>query len=365
MDTQLQRGTEESYIARAIEVFVRLGSVALLVALCFEIVRPFILPLVWGIIIAIGSHSAYCKLRALLGERQKLAAVLFTLLTLIAVLVPIALLTESLVSGARAIVLRMEGRTLAVPPPPVNIQTWPLIGKPIFTFWTLASQDLPAAAGKFKPQIEAGAKAVMASAAGVGRTVFYLILAFAIAGLLLAHTQACARSSLAVAQRLFGSRGQALLSLIEATIQNVFQGILGVAAIQAVMAGLGFVVVGVPAAGLWSLVAFILAVIQIGVWLVTIPIVIYVFVTSGTLTAVLFLIWNALILVIDNFLKPILMKRGAKVPVPVIFVGALGGFISMGIIGLFVGAVVLAVGYELARAWLYKGSPSADNAHAL
>jgi predicted PurR-regulated permease PerM len=365
MDTQIQPASEESYIAKAIELFVRLGLVFLLVVMCFEIIRPFALPVAWGIIIAIGAHPAYRKIRKLVGELDKVAAVVFTLLMLVVIMVPIGLLTESLVSGAHTLVLHLQGDTFVIPAPPQHVQEWPLIGKPIYTFWMLASQDLAAAARKVGPQIKTFAGAVMATAAGVGLGIVYFIAAVIIAGVLLAKTQALTKSSLAVAQRFVGARAQEFLNLVESTVRNVFRGILAVAAIQATMAGIGFLLAGVPAAGLWAFIALMLSVIQIGPALVVIPLIIYVFSTSNGLTATLFLIWNVLVLISDNFLKPLLMGRGAKVPVLVIFLGAIGGFISMGIIGLFVGSIILAVGYELSRAWIYQRSPGVEKPHTV
>ncbi|MCB1766576.1 MAG: AI-2E family transporter, partial [Candidatus Competibacteraceae bacterium] len=136
-------------------------------------------------------------------------------------------------------------------------------------------------------------------------------------------------------------------------VRSVTRGILGVALIQALLAGLGFMVMGVPGAGLWALLCLLLSVVQIGVIFVNLPIVLYVFSTADPIPAVLFLIWSIFVTLIDNILKPIVLGQGVDVPMAVIFVGAIGGFLSSGIIGLFVGAVVLVLGYKLFLAWLY------------
>ncbi len=144
------------------------------------------------------------------------------------------------------------------------------------------------------------------------------------------------------------------VGVAEQTVRSVASGILGVALIQALLAGLGFLVAGVPAAGLLTLICLVFGVIQLGVVIVLIPVVIYLFSTADTVTAVGFLIWAALVAPVDNVLKPILLGRGVDVPMLVIFVGAIGGFLNAGIIGLFIGAVVLALGYKLFLAWLAR-----------
>ena len=171
-------------------------------------------------------------------------------------------------------------------------------------------------------------------------------------GVLLASTQVAAQTARTFGARLAGDQGADFIDVAEATVRSVARGILGVALIQSLLAGLEFLVVGIPGAGLWALIALFFSVIQLGVFPVTIPIVIYVFATADIVTAVIFLIWSLFVGLIDNVLKPILLGRGVKVPMLIIFVGSIGGFISSGIIGLFTGAVVLALGYKLFLAWL-------------
>jgi predicted PurR-regulated permease PerM len=142
--------------------------------------------------------------------------------------------------------------------------------------------------------------------------------------------------------------------LAGATVQSVTRGILGVAVIQSLLAGVGMLVVGVPAAGLWALLVLLLAVIQLPPLLVLAPVIVYVFSTSSTVAAVVFAVWSVFVGMSDTFLKPVLMGRGVDVPMLVIFMGAIGGFMLDGIIGLFVGAVVLALGYTLFTAWLQE-----------
>jgi predicted PurR-regulated permease PerM len=172
-----------------------------------------------------------------------------------------------------------------------------------------------------------------------------------VAGVLLANASGCVTVSRSLANRLFGDRGPEFEELAGSTIRSVTNGILGVAVIQTTCAGLGFVVAGLPGAGLWTLVFLFAAVLQLGGPVVILP-VIYMFAIASTTKAILFLIWCLFVALMDNVLKPLLLGRGVAVPIAVVFLGAIGGFIAVGIIGLFLGAIVLSVGYKLFLAWL-------------
>jgi predicted PurR-regulated permease PerM len=185
--------------------------------------------------------------------------------------------------------------------------------------------------------------------------VLQFALSILVAGALLANAQAAYELTCSLAKRLFGRQGPEFQQLIGATIRSVTTGILGVAFIQSVLAGLGFLVAGLPGAGLWTVMFLIAAVLQVGV-LILIPAVVYVFAVSTMTKAVIFLIWCVIVALVDNVLKPLLLGRGVAVPIVVVFLGAIGGFVALGIIGLFVGAIVLSVGYKLFLAWINEGS---------
>jgi predicted PurR-regulated permease PerM len=186
----------------------------------------------------------------------------------------------------------------------------------------------------------------------VGLNILQLIVAVILSGVFLAYSEEGYRLFRAIGRRLAGQQGVELVDLAEATMRSVARGVLGVALIQSTAAGIGLVLAGVPLAGLWTVIALILCVVQIGPFLIMAPAVVYVFSTSDTLPAVLFLIWSIFTGLLDNFLKPLLLGRGLDVPMIVIFLGAIGGLLMSGIIGLFVGAVVLALGYKVFNAWL-------------
>jgi predicted PurR-regulated permease PerM len=348
--------SDRVFLNRAVEAAIRIGVIAGLIVWCFMIARPFLVPVVWGAIIAVAIFGGYERLRTALGGRRITAAVLITLLMLILLVVPSVLLGSSLVNGARDAVNAFQSGELYIPPPPGSVAGWPLIGEPIARTWTLASQNLEEALRQASPLLKGFGAWLLSAAAGAGLALFQFVLAIIIAGALLANSGAASRATRAVAKRLAGDRGLEFVGVAEQTVRSVASGILGVALIQALLAGLGFLVAGVPAAGLLTLICLIFGVIQLGVVIVLIPVVIYLFSTADTVTAVGFLIWTILVAPVDNILKPILLGRGVDVPMLIIFVGAIGGFLNAGIIGLFIGAVVLALGYKLFLAWVAQDS---------
>jgi predicted PurR-regulated permease PerM len=188
------------------------------------------------------------------------------------------------------------------------------------------------------------------------------VVAIFIAGALLPHGERASQLARRVAFMIAGKRGPEMAELAASSVRSVTRGVLGVAVIQSLLAGLGMLVVGVPAAGLWTLLILILAVMQLPAMLVLIPVILYVFSASSTVTAVLFTVWAVPVGLSDNVLKPLLMGHGSPVPMLVLFMGSLGGFMAGGILGLFVGAVILSLGYTVFMAWVDDASVQESNA---
>jgi len=342
---------DKNYFLRAREVFVRVSLMALLGVTCFVIMKPFVPILAWGVVIATAGYPGYRKLCGWLGGREKLAAVLCTLLLLSVVVIPAVLLAGTLTHGAQAMAGHMEKGDLRIPPPPDKVQTWPVIGKPLYRLWIDASQNLGEILSKVTPMVQQRVPALLSAGAQVGVTLLQFVISILLAGFVLMNSQSNAQFAHQLFRRIFGEKGPEFEALTASTVRSVTNGILGVALIQSVLASLGFLVVGLPGAGLWTLLFFIAAVLQFGV-VVLVPAAIYGFAITSTTSAIIFAVWCAFVGLIDNFLKPVLLGRGSQVPTLVIFVGVIGGFVAMGIIGLFVGAIILAVGYKLFLAWL-------------
>ena len=336
------------------ETSIRLALLFVLVAWCLWILAPFASVVTWALIIAVAADGPYLRLTRWLGGRSRLAAAILVALALALLIVPAVLLTETLVAGAQRFAGGLAEGEQLVPPPPVGVADWPLVGEALHAFWQLASENLGAALVRLRPQLEAVSGWLLAAAGSAGVALLQLAASIVIAGVLLARGR-MSKVIRRLAMRIVGERGDAMADLAQATIQSVVQGILGVAVIQAVLSGIGFIAADVPAAGLWALLVLVAAVVQLPVGIVLIPPVVLVFSSASTPVAIAFAGWCLAITLIDNVLKPLLFGRGVDVPIVVIFLGAIGGMLAMGIVGLFLGAVVLALGYELGVAWLAEG----------
>ena len=344
---------DKTFQSRVLESTVQIGLLVLLVLWCFNIIRPFILPVLWAAIFAVALHPLFTRLQAILGGREKLTASLMTLVALSLLITPTLMLSNSLIEGAMRVSDNIEAGTVSIPPPSEKVKDWPIIGKSLDKTWSLASTNLSAALHKFEPQLEAIGGKLLGAAAGASMGILMFIFAIIISGVLLVYARSSRQSIEAIASRLMGEfRGKEFVNLASATIRSVAQGVLGIALIQSILAGIGFMIMGVPYAGLWAFIVLLLAIVQLPPLLVLAPIIVYEFSVADTVPAVIFMIWNIIISGSDAFLKPLFLGRGMDIPMLVILLGAIGGMILSGIIGLFIGAVVLAVGYKLFMAWL-------------
>ncbi len=343
---------ESVFVGRALKATIRIGLLLVLIVWCFSIIRPFLVPVAWGIIIAVASFGLYERLESLTGGRRGLAAALYTALGLVVLVAPVALLGGTLVEGTRALAAGLEAGTLHVPPPPAQVADWPVIGQPMFQFWQLASTNLQQALSVVEEQLALVGRWLLGFVGAILVGFFQFVVAIFIAAGLVMNARGGERLAGELATSFAGPGGNAYAELATKTIRSVAKGILGVALVQSILAGIGFVVAGVPAAGLLALVCLILAIVQIGPALVLIGVVIYQFTVMETAGAVLFLLWCVLVGISDNILKPMLLGRGVDLPMLVIFIGAIGGVLTSGILGLFVGPVVIALGYSLLMAWV-------------
>jgi predicted PurR-regulated permease PerM len=341
---------------RTVDLFLRLGTVFVLLFWCFTIVQPFILIIVWGIIVAIALAPLFRKLSTMLGGRQKLTAAVISLVLIAILVVPAIMLTDSMISGAGYLAAAGQPGEMLIPPPPESVATWPLIGNEVFAFWQEAAENLPKLLDKYTPQIASLGTWLLQTVTGTGLGILQFIISFIIAGVLLATAETGVHAAEALATRLAGNRGPEFAALATGTVRNVAVGIIGVSMVQTALLSAGFLAIDLPGAGLAAFLVLVFCIVQIGPGLVAVPAVIYVFSTADTTPAMLFFVWTFIMSIIDSVLKPLVFGRGAKVPTLVIFLGAIGGMLAYGIIGLFLGAVVLSLGYKLYEAWLANTS---------
>jgi len=352
-------------VSGPVEHIAQTGLIALLVVWSFHVVQPFIMPVIWGGIIAVSLHPVYERIEAALKGHRILAASLTTLLSLAVLVIPTVYLGNTLAVNAEQISHKLDKEGIHIPPPPEGVARLPLVGHTIDKYWREAAKDK---GGALRAALERHLKPLgawfVSAAAGVGFAIAQFVVAIFIAGVMLASTATLLASARRITLRLAPHKGHTLASLAEATIRNVSRGILGVAFIQTLCAGTGFLLAGVPAAGLWALLCFILAVVQIGVLPIVAPVALYVLFTADMTIAIPFALWCAFVGLIDNFLKPLLLHHGMSTPLWVIVVGSIGGLLSSGVIGLFIGPVLLVLAYELLQEWLAEDGSDSPARHA-
>lgn len=338
----------------AIETAIQIGLIALLGFWCFQIARPFLSPVVWAGIIAIGTYPIFLWLKNITGLSAGWTATIITFSLLFTLITPTVLISGALIENTQTLSEQIENDKLEIPAPPEGVAEWPLIGEKLNTLWTQASQDPKAAFGQYNSELKAFAKWALSIAAGAGLNILIFIFSIIIAGIFMVSAKGVKDTFIGIFDRIAGDRGAELTELSLSTVNSVVTGILGIALIQTLLAGLGFIVMDIPAAGVLAFICLIMAIVQIDILLILIPISIFVFNDSDTSTglAIAFLVWNIGVGLLNNVLKPILLAKGVDAPMAIIFIGAIGGMMLSGIIGLFVGAVVIVLGYTLFMVWL-------------
>ena len=346
---------EERVAGHLLDVLIRAGLILALVVLCYRVFSPFLVLMEWAIILTVALYPLHQATARKLGGRQGWAATLITVLGLALIVAPTALLVGSTGDSVQHLIKGVQENSLQLPPPPAGVAEWPLVGHRIDAVWQQAHDDLPALVKSLQPKIGNLARLALAVVASIGGDILKFVLAFIIAGIMMAFGEAGDRASRAVFARLFGlERGDEFRRLAVATIRAVAQGVVGIAFIQAILVGLVLFVASVPLAGVLAGVVLVLGIAQVPALIVTLPAIIYIW-WSGQYGNVEAAIYSVLLFVAgmaDNVLKPLMLGRGVDVPMPVILLGALGGMATAGILGLFVGATLLALGYKLFMTWV-------------
>jgi predicted PurR-regulated permease PerM len=348
-----------------IQLAVRLGLLAFLLYWSFVLVRPFIPMLAWSMVLTVALYPPYNWLSIHLGDRPKLAAVIVTLISLLIVIGPVTWLGIGLVDGLQSFAGQLGAGTLAIPFPPERIKDWPIVGAQVYDLWDHASTNLGAALREVAPHLKplAGPVVAFAGSAGVGTLKF--VVSVALSGFLFIYGPRLVEAIRRIQARLVTQRNEDFIALAGLTIRTVSQGVIGVAFLQSLLAGIGLKLAGVPHAGVLAFAVLILAVLQIGSAIVIFPVIIWIWATKDFAVALPLTIYLLVVGLADNVLRPMLMGRGLSTPMLVIFIGVLGGMIAHGILGLFVGPVILAVAWELMMAWIREeqveaASPDAE-----
>ncbi len=325
----------------------------------FLIVRPFLSSAVWAAMIVVATWPIMRQLEARLWNRRWLAVTVMTAALVLLFVLPVVLAVSTIIEHGDAIVEWVKSLSKArLPVVPEWVQRIPLVGPRIVSSW----QEFGKGGGqgifaRIAPQVGDVFGWLVAQAGSLGMLLVQALLTLLISAILYVNGEKAVDSILRFARRLGGDRGDRALEVAGRAIRGVALGVVVTAILQALLAGLGLVIAGVPLSGLLTVVAFVLAVAQIGALPVLLPAVLWLYFQDDTAWAIGLGIWSVIVLNIDNVVRPILIQRGAKLPLMLIFVGVIGGLIAFGMVGIFVGPVVLAVTYELFAAWVNQEAP--------
>lgn len=334
---------------------LRIVVLLLILVWCFLIIRPFVIIAIWSILLAVALYPLYKWFVAKLGEhRKKLATFIFTLVSVLLLAIPAYYVLASIFESIAIIVDQIKSEGIQIPLPDLKIKSWPLIGERLYDEWYALSDNIEQYAVVHKDAILEYGKGFLSSVKGFLGTMITFIISFFIALVLMFNAENTYRSSLRLFMKLIGQEGEEVILISRDTIRNVIKGILLVAIIQAALAFIGFKAIGIAAAGIFTLLVLIAAIVQIPVILVMVLPILLAFSIAEPTYAIIFTIYCVLVGLADNVLKPILLGKGLKTPMIVILIGTIGGLLLHGIIGLFVGPVILSVVYQLYQYWIKK-----------
>ncbi len=344
----------EEKVNLAVEIAIKVGLLALVILviyLTYLIAKPFIAIVVWGIIIAVALSPLIKSLEKRFGNRKKMI-IGITVAVIAALLIPTYMLSGSVITESQHLVQVMQDGNVSVPPPTEKVKEWPLIGKKAYAFWDAASQNLRKTLEPFTEEIKKLTGSIFSAlGSGLG-TVFMFIGSMLIAAVFLIGSEGSTKFYRDIMRRLVGEKGDEWAELSTLTIRSVVTGVIGVAVIQATFALIGLVLMGVPFAVVLAVAIMFLTIIQVPALLIIGPVIAYVFSQGSGTAEIVFTIYMLIVGASDGVLKPMLMGRGVDVPMLVILIGAIGGMMLMGMIGLFIGAVIFALAYQLFGLWI-------------
>ena len=352
-----------AFDAISIEWAIKLGCLAILLYWSVLLIQPFLTIIVWATILSVALYPIFEWMVSRLRMPRVLAAIVITILSFAIVLGPATWLGVSMIATVGSIVDQINTGAIAIPPPPQSIKDWPLIGEGFYEFWDLASTNLSAAFAELSPQLKPLGPGFLSVAGSAGINTLQFLAAVALSGFLFVPGPGLVNSFKAVTHHIASRRGAEFVDLAGATIRNLARGVIGISLLQALLVGLGLIVTGMPAAGLFSFLVLVLGIVQIGATIIILLPIVWSWLSMDTHSALLFTAYMGPVSVLDNFLRPIVLGHGLKTPMPVVLMGVIGGLVVHGLIGVFIGPIVLAIAWELVQIWTreeIRGDPPAE-----
>jgi len=348
MDKIAQRNEQ---VSLAVEIAIKLSIIALVVYLSYLIAKPFMPLVIWGIIIAVGISPLVNSLEKRFGHRKKII-IGITVAVIAGLILPTYSLSGKTIETSQHLIYAMKDGNITIPPPTEKVKAWPIIGEKTYTLWKNASKNLRKTLAPFSADIKKGLTSLLSSIGGLIGTIFMFVGSMIIAAFFLIGQEGAVKFYKNLSCRLMGEKGEEWATLSTLTVRSVVNGVLGVAVIQAVFALIGMTLMGIPLAVVWAIVIMFLTIIQLPALIVIAPMIAYVFSQGSGTAEFVFTVYMLIVGASDGVLKPMLMGRGVDVPMLVILIGAIGGMMLMGMIGLFVGAVIFALAYTLFGFWM-------------
>ena len=359
----IQNILSEDFITLA----VRIGILIFVVFMCVRYFAPFASLILWGLILAVSLYPIYLRFLSKMGNRHGRTATVMVLIGLLVIGIPTIMIGTSFAERVITTYNAIENNTFHVEQPNPKIAEWPVVGEKIYSTWNQIADDLPGYINENQEQITNLSKGIVSGALNTMTGILLFLVSLIIAGIMMAYGESSSASFQKIFQRIAGPRrGPDLWKLSVGTIRSVANGVIGIAFIQALILGIGLILADIPAAGVLAIVILFLGIAQLPAILITIPAIGYMW-TLGDLSTTMNIIMTLYLVVggfSDGILKPLLLGRGVDAPMPVILIGAIGGMITAGIIGLFIGAVFLAVGYQIFMDWVYlEDNPASQEEH--
>ena len=338
----------------AINTYIKIAVLSILLIWSFFIVKAFVLLIIWSIIVAVALYPFYKKIiNVFKGKKKGLVTSLFIIALMALIIAPSFNVTQNIVAKTKVLYHNFDNGTLEIPPPNESVKEWPLVGKKLYGTWATASKDMESFIKSNPEEVKSSVGWFFDSFKGLMTSVLLSLVALILAGVFMSSADEGYKTGVKLMGKLMEGKGKELMEMCTNTIRSVVKGILLVAVIQGVLAYFGFAMIGMSSmAGILAIVVIFAAIIQIPLIVVVVPIIIYVFSFAETTPAIIFTIYIMIVSLLDNVLKPMLLAKGLQTPMIIILMGAIGGMIFQGILGLFIGPVVLAIMHNLYTAWV-------------
>lgn len=347
---------KDEIVKVSFEILVKAVLLGIILYYAFSILKPFMIPVLWGVIIAVALAPLISKIETYFTDKRTIIVVVFTAFAISALLIPTYMLSNTVIDSSRELAQDLHEGTLVIPPPSESVKEWPLVGEKAYTLWSSSAGDLQNALVKYQEQITSFAPKIASFVTGALGGIFGFVLALVIAAIFLAKADAAVAACKTISHRLVGEKGVEWVNLSALTIRSVAQGVLGIAIFQGALALVGMLIMDVPFSWVWAFLVMFLTIIQLPALIILGPVIAYVFSYADATPATIFAIYAIIVGAADGFLKPLLLGRGVDIPMLVILLGAIGGMMLSGLLGLFVGAVGLALAYKLFLTWLEENA---------